>query len=59
MTIQQILLELRARHGSIEEVANHYGVNRDYLYRLYSGGKKNPTPEFLAKLGVVVSYQFK
>lgn len=59
MTIRQILLVLRSQHGSFDNMSKFYGVDRDYLYRLYNGERKNPTTEFLAKLGVVVDYKFK
>lgn len=51
--IQTRIAELVEKHGSLRALARAIDLDVGYLSRLASGEKDNPSPDVLAKLGLV------
>lgn len=58
VSIDQCIADLVARHGSLRKAGRVVGLTGQYLYRLQTGEKTNPSAAVLKKLGLrrVVSY---
>jgi len=56
--LQQRIGELIEQHGSLRAAGRALNIDHAYLWRLYEGTKREPTPAVLKKLGLrrVVSY---
>lgn len=50
--LQKAAAALIKQHGSLRKAGIASGINYAYLQRLHKGGKVNPSPDVLAKLGL-------
>lgn len=58
MSLEDRIAELVKQHGSLRKAGRVVGLTGQYLYRLQSGEKTNPSEAVLRKLGLrrVISY---
>lgn len=50
--VQETVLKLKAKHGSWRKLQKATGINYNYLFRLSTGEKVNPSDTVLAILGL-------
>ena len=58
MSLSERIDQLCIQHGSLRAAARVIGIDHTYLFRLYTGSKREPSPKVLKKLGLrrVVTY---